>query len=96
MIIGVNVRLLDGTVVVVVPSHVVAVAEERTQLGEAGIVAPHPVLYLTTGARYDCAPVEAPLGMPQSVALINAINGAIGRVIDRVERHNAIAGGLPR
>lgn len=100
MIVGVNIRLMDGRTIVVVPGHVVCVVEVPASASslDAFIVPAHGRLTLTTGEDFECAPMDCPPEMPQSVAVLNAINGAIGRVLERLERREALAGapvGLP-
>lgn len=88
--VTVNVKLVDGRVVSIVPGAIAAF-EDREEVGGVFAIA-HPVIVLVDGTRYDCERLQCPADMPQSVAMANAVSNAILAMAQKQDLRNRLVG----
>ncbi len=90
--VTVNVKLVDGRVVSIVPGAIAAF-EDREGVGQPfGLAVTHPVIVLVDGTRYDCERLQCPPDMPQSVAMANAVSNAIIAMAQKQELRSRLVG----
>lgn len=87
--VTVNVKLVDGRVVSIVPGAIAAF-EDREDVGVFAVA--HPVIVLVNGTRYDCERLQCPPDMPQSVAMANAVSNAILQMAQKQDLRNRLVG----